>query len=65
MISLRLPAADDLAEVVEALLVAAETRDEHAPTQAGRWRALAHDLGDALDQLPLPTNRNPTERHIT
>lgn len=55
MISLRLPSADDAAELVEALLEAADTRDADAPTQAARWRGLAHDLGDALDALPTPT----------
>ena len=95
MIRLILPAADDVAECVEALLTAADTRDsvsaaavlrdaalrlraigpafteaaEHleamarteenttrlAPAQAARWRALAHQLGDALDTLPQPT----------
>ncbi|MEU0332191.1 hypothetical protein [Streptomyces sp. NPDC006193] len=47
---------DDAAEIVEALLAAAETRVGHAPTQAARWRELAHDIGDALDQLP-PTKQ--------
>ncbi|MET8765505.1 hypothetical protein [Streptomyces sp. NPDC004658] len=46
---------DDAGELVEALLVAADTRDQHAPAQAARWRELAHDIGDALDQLPSPT----------
>jgi hypothetical protein len=55
MIHLHLPAPDDLGEVVEALLIAADTRDASAPAQAARWRGLAHDLGDALDALPTPT----------
>lgn len=55
MIRLHLPAVDDVAELVEALLAAADTRDTHAPTQAARWRDLANDLGDALDALPQPT----------
>lgn len=54
MIRLQLPAADDVAELVEALLAAADTRDDHAPAQAARWRDLANDLGDALDALPRP-----------
>ena len=54
MIHLILPSADDLAELVEVLLVAADTRDDRAPAQAARWRSLAHDLGDALDTLPRP-----------
>jgi hypothetical protein len=55
MIRLHLPAADDAAELVEALLTAADTRDESAPAQAARWRGLACDIGDALDTLPQPT----------
>lgn len=54
MIRLLIPAADDVAELVEALLVAADTADARAPAQAARWRGLAHDLGDALDNLPRP-----------
>ena len=54
---LRLPGGtDDAAEIVEALLAAADTRDAHAPAQAARWRDLAHDIGDSLDLLPRPTN---------
>lgn len=61
MISLLLPAVDDLAEVVEALLTAADTRDRHAPTQARRWRALADEIGDALDTLPAPAGSEDLE----
>ncbi|WP_199816860.1 hypothetical protein [Streptomyces sp. NBRC 110035] len=50
----RLESTDDLGEIVEALLTAADTRGGHAPAQAARWRTLACDLGDALDQLPTP-----------
>jgi hypothetical protein len=62
VISLRLPAADDVAELVEALLAAADTRDTTAPTQAARWRDLANDLGDALEHLPqpIPFREDPT-----
>ncbi|MGW5352232.1 hypothetical protein ACWERV_17185 [Streptomyces sp. NPDC004031] len=56
MISLVFPTSDDLGEVVEALLAAADTRDTTAPTQAARWRSLADQLGDALDQLPNPAH---------
>jgi hypothetical protein len=49
-----LPGPDDAAEIVEALLTAAGTRDHHAPAQAARWRQLANDIGDALDTLPTP-----------
>jgi hypothetical protein len=45
---------DEAAELVEALLAAADTRDEHAPTQATRWRTLADQIGDALEHLPTP-----------
>lgn len=55
MIRLLLPSADDGAEIVEALLTAAATREASAPGQAARWRDLAHALGDALDTLPEPT----------
>ncbi|MFJ2174367.1 hypothetical protein ACIOHE_15815 [Streptomyces sp. NPDC087851] len=50
---LRLPGGpDDAAELVEALLTAADTRPG-TPTSA-RWRRLADEIGDALDQLPSP-----------
>ncbi|MEV5606985.1 hypothetical protein [Streptomyces sp. NPDC052225] len=45
---------DDLAEIVEALVAAADSREKNAPEQALRWRWLADDIGDALDQLPTP-----------
>lgn len=54
MISLRLPAADDLAEIVDALLAAADAVEHRAPELAARRRHLANDLGDALDNLPQP-----------
>lgn len=53
-VSIRLASTDDLAEIVEALLAAADTRDGHAPAQAERWRTLACNIGDALDTLPAP-----------
>ncbi|MDN3056909.1 hypothetical protein PH213_20610 [Streptomyces sp. SRF1] len=44
---------DDLAEVVECLLIGADTaRHEEI---AARRRALADGIGDALDSLPAPT----------
>lgn len=58
MIILRLPAADDAAEIVEALLAAADSREVAAPPQAARWRQLACDMGDALDALPQPTTED-------
>lgn len=45
---------DDLAEIVEALVTAAEAKEADAPELALRWRWLANDIGDALDQLPTP-----------
>lgn len=51
---LRLSTADDVSEIVDALLTAADARGAHAPELAARWRTLAHDVGDALDQLPSP-----------
>ncbi|MGW3166953.1 hypothetical protein ACWC9Q_29665 [Streptomyces sp. NPDC001142] len=52
---IRLAGADDLSEIVDALLTAADAREGHAPSLAARWRGLAHEVGDALDQLPTPT----------
>ncbi|MFF5984384.1 hypothetical protein ACFY78_36635 [Streptomyces olindensis] len=49
-----LPGPDDLAEIVEALVTAAEAKEAHAPELADHWRNLANDIGDALDQLPTP-----------
>ncbi|WP_445524764.1 hypothetical protein [Streptomyces cyslabdanicus] len=54
-VSIRLQSTDDLAEIVEALLTAAEAKEEHAPELALRWRWLANDIGDALDTIPTPT----------
>ncbi|WP_030847455.1 hypothetical protein [Streptomyces griseus] len=52
---LRLPGgAGEASEIVEALLVAAGARDTTAPKLAARWRQIANDIGDALDQLPVP-----------
>lgn len=61
MISLRLPASDDAAELVEALLAAADAREDHTPVLAARWRHLAHQIGDALDELPTPSEWEDTE----
>lgn len=53
---LRLPGGTaDAAEIVEALIVAAATRETTAPALAARWRQIADQIGDALDQLPVPT----------
>ncbi|MFI9824452.1 hypothetical protein ACIHFC_28970 [Streptomyces sp. NPDC052013] len=54
-VAVRLTGPDDLAEIIEALLTAAEAKEAHAPGLALRWRWLANDLGDALDTLPTPT----------
>lgn len=51
----RLTGTDDLSEIVEALLTAADAKEAHAPELAERWRTLANDVGDALDGLPQPT----------
>ncbi|MYR93067.1 MULTISPECIES: hypothetical protein [unclassified Streptomyces] len=59
---LRLPGGPaEASEIVEALLVAAQARDTTAPKLAARWRQIADDIGDALDQLPVPkTTQEPT-----
>ncbi|MGI5196544.1 hypothetical protein ACQEVY_23330 [Streptomyces sp. CA-288835] len=50
---LRLPGGtDDISEIVEALLTAADAKEPHAPELAHRWRTLANDARDALDRLP-------------
>ncbi|CAL9303008.1 hypothetical protein [Streptomyces sp. SudanB91_2054] len=52
---LRLPGGpDDASEIVDALLTAADACEGLAPELATRRRQLAHDLGDALDRLPVP-----------
>ncbi|MEU6649475.1 hypothetical protein ABZ904_08510 [Streptomyces sp. NPDC046900] len=48
---------EDVAEVVECLLLGAEHSASHAPGLADRRRALANRIGDALDLLPAPTTR--------
>lgn len=53
-VAVHLTGPDDLAEIVEALVTAAEAKEADAPELALRWRWLANDLGDALDTLPTP-----------
>ncbi|MFI0236366.1 hypothetical protein [Streptomyces sp. NPDC016845] len=47
--------SDDVAEVVECLLIGAATA---APPVAEKRRSLADRLGDALDLLPEPTRED-------
>lgn len=58
---LKLASTHEASEIVEALLLAAATRERLAPHLAERWRRIAHDIGDALDQLPTP-KVTPKER---
>lgn len=51
---LKLPSTHQASEIVEALILAASYRDQVAPELAARWRSIANDIGDALDQLPPP-----------
>lgn len=52
---LKLPGGtQDASELVEALLVAAQAREDTAPQLAARWRRIADNIGDALDALPPP-----------
>lgn len=46
--------ADDVAEVIESLITAADAVDSRAPGLAAQRRHLANQIGDALDQLPAP-----------
>lgn len=46
---------DDVAEVVECLVLGADQAAERAPELAARRRSLADRLGNALDLLPPPT----------
>ncbi|WP_199807456.1 hypothetical protein [Streptomyces sp. NRRL F-5650] len=43
-----------MAEIIDALLSTADGCEDRAPALAARRRQLAHDMGDALDQLPAP-----------
>lgn len=52
MIALRLSSPDDVAEIVECLLIGADQVEGHAPELAAVRRHLAHALGDGLDALP-------------
>lgn len=54
VISLLLPGPDDVADLVNCLLTGADSCEAHAPLLAARRRALADELGDALDRLPRP-----------
>lgn len=57
MIRLLLPCANDLAEIVDALLASADAVEARSPEIARARRTLANKLGDALDTLPKPTTR--------
>ena len=46
--------ANDVAEVIESLITAADAVDSRAPGLAAQRRHLANQIGDALDQLPAP-----------
>lgn len=59
-VTLRLPGPDDLAEVVDSLLDAADACEKHAPALAAKRRALAESIGDELDLIPAPTTREDT-----
>lgn len=61
MIRLHLPGPDDLAEVVDSLLDAADACEQHAPNLAAKRRALAESIGDALDLIPTPTTREDNQ----
>ncbi|MFI1472077.1 hypothetical protein [Streptomyces wuyuanensis] len=52
---------DDVAEVVDSLLDAADACEPHAPRLAEKRRCLAEQLGDALDVLPKPTDQEELE----
>lgn len=60
MIALRLQGPDDVAELIEALVLAADACEDQAPALAARRRAFADALGDGLDALPSPTLREDT-----
>ncbi|MFJ9754943.1 hypothetical protein [Streptomyces sp. NPDC101149] len=47
---------DDVADVVECLLLGAEQAADTDGETAARRLSLAHRIGDALDLLPTPTN---------
>ena len=54
MIRLLVPAADDVAELIDALHAAADACADRAPDLARKRRALADQFVDALDALPRP-----------
>lgn len=56
MIRLDLPGPDDLAEVIDSLLTAADACEPRAPRLAVKRRELAEAIGDAMDQLPAATH---------
>ncbi|WP_262702006.1 MULTISPECIES: hypothetical protein [Streptomyces] len=56
MLRLDLPGPDDAAEIVDALLAAADRCETSAPELAARRRTLAEHIGDGLDALPRPTH---------
>lgn len=45
---------DDLAEIVECLIIGADSSADRAPALTARRRELAHRIGDGLDLLPVP-----------
>lgn len=52
--------AEDLAEVVDCLLLGAEQTANHQIAE--RRRYIAHGIGDALDQMPAPRTGDETTR---
>lgn len=62
MIRLQFTLPDEVAEYVDALLVAAATVAAEDPARARRYEQHARHLGDQLDKLPIPTayRKDPT-----
>lgn len=57
VMTLRGLSADDLAEVVECLILGADAVADSAPPLALCRRDLAHEIGDALDAIPTQAVR--------
>ena len=58
--------ASDAARVVDALLEQADACEAGLPLLARRYRAIADAFGDALDELPVPSDvgaRKPARKY--
>ncbi|GAA0704782.1 hypothetical protein GCM10010193_69730 [Kitasatospora atroaurantiaca] len=60
-LAIELDTAAEAADLVEALLAAADRAERRSPERAARLRGLADGIGDGLDALPRPARLSDDE----